>query len=64
MRALLTTFKITSSWSSQYDDLIDTLGTSSYFTTGTAPNRKFVVNVDLKHVGGTVATASLQRKVC
>lgn len=39
-----------------WDDLIDTLGTSSFFTTGTAPNRKFVINVDLKHVGGTVAT--------
>ncbi len=39
-----------------WDDLTDTLSTSSYFTTGTAPNRKFVINVDLKHVGGTVAT--------
>ena len=39
-----------------WDDLTDTLSTSSYFTSGTAPNRKFVINVDLKHVGGTVAT--------
>jgi len=39
-----------------WDDLMDTLSTSSYFTNGIAPNRKFVINVDLKHVGGTVAT--------
>ena len=39
-----------------WDDLIDSLGTSSYFTLGTAPNRRFVINVDLVHVGGTVAT--------
>ncbi|MBL6875575.1 MAG: gliding motility-associated C-terminal domain-containing protein [Chitinophagales bacterium] len=39
-----------------WDDLIDSLGTSSYFTVGTAPNRRFVINLDLVHVGGSVAT--------
>jgi len=37
-----------------WDDLVDSTSASSYYTTGTAPNRKFVINVDLVHKGGTV----------
>jgi len=39
-----------------WDDLIDVTGNSSYFLTGTAPNRKLVINFDLVQLGGTVLT--------
>jgi hypothetical protein len=36
-----------------WDDLIDSQNSSNYFVTGSAPNRKFVVDFRLNHVGGT-----------
>lgn len=39
-----------------WDDLVDSAQTSGYFITGTAPNRKLVIEYNLVHKGGTPNT--------
>ena len=42
-----------------WDDLIDSAAVSNYFTVGAAPNRRFVIMLELIHVGGTSATEAV-----
>ena len=46
-----------------WDDLVDSSSLSGYFTTGVAPNRKFVIEFDLVHKGGTAATEPVKGQI-